>query len=346
VFADPIFKLLGSNLATSRALTSGDDGVHTQQVCATQNGTQICQNITVTVSASGGGGGGLPQDVINAGFTTQMFAFDFTSPSNNNLPAYVDACGASGGNIIWRWNIAFSGNAPCARLEITTDQSSQVLHMHANSSEDLVMTNPIPLNGGSFISAFPLLSYSEVTFRIDGASFNDSTSKGTMFDFWNGPAMNPQASGFNSSPYFEPDSVEVNAGDQNQSSGVNTLARGQILMWQNGSPVDAPGFDVRANWSGQYNTVGFLMTSDSIGGTLSACVYLNGSKVGCNTRSGYGSAQYRHDYITIMTINACHNFNCGGTGGSAVPTDVYVKNVRKFSCSNWQSSDCTGPVIQ
>jgi hypothetical protein len=97
-----------------------------------------------------------------------------------------------------------------------------------------------------------------------------------------------------------------------------------------------PGFDVSV-----YHTYGLLSTSDGV--SFAACAFLDGMSMGCLTMpNGLSPAQVDQRLIWIIQ-NACDWWNPCLPDGTV--QHMYVRGIRIFSCDNWLTTQCFGPLV-
>jgi hypothetical protein len=299
----------------------------------------------------------VPAPALAAGFTTEALNADFTVPGGaySNTATFINECGAT---TPWRfyvqgWFNSFGDNTtdPCSRVAITTDSGLQVLNLKYLSTDDsLSPSHVISLSyPGYWLSTdgypyFPNETYVEITLRVTPASVNNGQVTPGPIAFW----MQGRRSRDGSIPsyWLEP------AGFERDGPPPNAWGSG-IIDWENscsghGPPAWCqynPPTKFTADWT-TYHKLGILLTSDE-STVYSHCLWLDdiplGSPAGphtCLQMSPTHPSYFQSDNVLIML------FGSGSHSGSFPNMDMYIKSFKVWSCANYQTAGCPGPVIK
>ena len=305
----------------------------------------------VTVTPPGNGGPTVPPGAQVAGYTTLALNNDFTQPMPDqwlggcanpgngqpNNPMYND----DGGPHSWWQNRWWSrGYQPCNIGQLTDPSYGGmvldipwVVNPSYSSLGNNLMTaswdyNPVTHIGQA--RTYPNGTYYEITARID-----PPTMLGNYFAFWTwGEA------GLSGGPSgIEWDVVEgddenyglYDSAIHNWSSGTGG---GWILYpWTN----LAPGTNLDPT---KYNTYGLRVTSD--GAEAVGCTYINNIFQTCAPLGGLTDDEKTNRNVLLIT-SACNSW--AETCNAGVTQHFYVKNVRLWSCSSWQNTQCNGHLL-
>ena len=359
----------GSNLCSSGTATSvfdesGDGSGPWSWACmGSDNTTPLGATVGCEALGPGGSGSsgncGTPVGVAAAaaaaaGFTTCARNDDFTqtqpagwlncsgdnTPANwyfNNTPGATVTCGAS----------VFQTNDPMTGTEVLDlHWLNQWAGQYSASSDNGVF---LSTNSGSYPNlgtsfTFYPYGYFEITFRLQSTPDVTSwpyESEGEGVGFWTqGDDL------YNTSGPLEFDFIEIFSGSEqgpdlaiwNHVGDAGTTDGEQIING-NGSP--GASFDPR-----QYHTIGGLITGD--GQTVAAlCSYLDGNFMGCGS-TNYSGGQPTERFPIIVGEGIACNFNSNDIScmsPSSQSLDMYIKDIRVWSCPSWQTSMCyTTPI--
>jgi hypothetical protein len=288
----------------------------------------------------------IPAPAQAAGFTTLALDADFTSAAYSNLSSWMD-CGPSYPNSKWQFSMNWWGanGSSCNRAQMTTDGGVQALNIYylpsdlGSGASNTVLNWPGYWQDGTPGNYLPLELYVETTFRVSSASLNQNPAI-QPFDFWNG------TSGGNGRPitgqWIETDFFEYSTGGNVNGSGMNTGAG--MIAWVNPN-CGGQCYDNTAYWNfdpTQYHTIGTLITGDEHS-ILSKCVFVDGVLAGhCDQLSGAGWATPEPALFTQH--NNTLTFWAGGSAKTN-RVDLYIKSIKLWECSGYQTQGCPGTVI-
>jgi hypothetical protein len=272
---------------------------------------------------------------VAAGFTTCVLEADFTSPAYSNTATYIDACGSTASP---NWYLRFASDLsqpPCNRANITTDGGAQVLTLHFPASDYVAPQNAVVLSYFAPFTAagnnFPINLYTSITFRIAAGGLTQGSQVNIFGIFSEIGPSHPS--------WWEPDMFEVLSDTFVSGSGW-TWGDGS-LDWCNGTicnslPTDPPD---HADLT-QYHKIDTLLTSNG-SSIVEKCSWIDGTFLGCNGLSLFSSAEYTiHDYTIPI-------FAGGVLPNQPITTnvDVYIKSFSIWECASWQTTACSGTVV-
>jgi hypothetical protein len=317
-----------------------------------------------------------PAAVATAGYTVLIFCSDFTDPSMANINTWLDCKGAS--NPIWQdvdWFTPSHCNQITVEADNGDGANPQVLRIDSVPSQFQTPTctatwcnqgigtcwkggggliNPGYNNPGCAFAYHSTSIYIEITFRATAASWNNL--EGQILEYWtvgsgggnnsSNPIFNPSSNGF----YMEYDAVEIHP---EPGGGIpqTTYMQAGCLGWHNSiTPGWCQGPVITPNWYdvSKYHTYGFLVMSNknvenvnNSFGISRVCGSVDGAWIACRDYVGDPPPAAPSDFQTGF-----FDYAMGGlimyTGGkqnvSTLPTTMYVKNVRVFSCPTWQDN--------
>jgi hypothetical protein len=302
----------------------------------------------------------VPPGAQAAGYTTLAMNSDWTTQIPANwLGGCTDAGNGSPVNLgdtsghDWWMNIWWSENyQPCLTAQVT-DPSSGGLALDIPWIVD-----PSYANVGAVIQSsswnygspgyadtnvsFPIGSYYEIAAMMVPAS-----TPGAYFvaNTWGEGGIHDQDCGC----AIEWDVMEISGGLPNRSDSAvhNWGAGGQgawiLYPWENFAP--STNFVPT-----QYNVYGLLVTYDADTQQAEGCTYINDVFQKCaSLPGGVTSAEASTVGRQFLVIqNACDWWN--EPNGQCTPTaglkqDLLIREVRVWSCSSWQTTQCSGPLV-
>jgi hypothetical protein len=70
---------------------------------------------------------------------------------------------------------------------------------------------------------------------------------------------------------------------------------------------------------------------------MSACAYVDNTLIACQNPQAVGAEFNQRNFLIV--------WNGMGDATLTQQTDMYVKTIRVWSCTNWQSTMCNGTVL-
>jgi hypothetical protein len=300
--------------------------------------------------------GAAASDVTAAGFNTCALYYDWTygipnSVGNGLTTSWID-CSQSGGtspNADWTWGqnwVDLNGTTPCTAngnssnsdiFEDTDSNGNPALHIVTPASQMTAGTNYWALTTGPYAGAYPEPN-------VDGDTLPWNFGDGFYIETTYKDSLNNSVEAYNGMELF-------NFGISNYSSscegtteldfmetdGANTgyvAAHSDSANCGSSQPV---GYTVSANTTG-YTTVGALVTNNGTN-DVRICQYVNGTRTGCNDVPMVDSEGQVYERRPILFKAG---YTC--TSGTCPQADSWIKYVKVYSCSNWQSSTPTQSV--
>jgi hypothetical protein len=294
---------------------------------------------------------GTPPGAATAGFTTLALNSDFTKQlsanwlggcaiAGNGAPVNTSDAGAHN----WWMNVWWSRTyQPCTVVQVSdpvfggltldipwtvdtkTNNIGTAIQSQRWSSTRTVGSSNDGVN-------FPNNAYYEITLRLSPVA---PARWGSMFT-WPVLAMTD-----GSQQGLEHDIIEEDSGNLGVADSAlhNWAASGGGFLWEGvGTPGIPPGFEAT-----QYHTFGLRTTSD--GTTLVSCSYINNVFQSC-TGAGIFTGNESKEREFLILQNFCDYWNysapCNGNTG---PQHLYVRSVRVWSCSSWQTTECNRSVL-
>jgi hypothetical protein len=309
-----------------------------------------------------GSGPTAPAGAQAAGFTTIALNSDFTQPmpdgwmgncahpgdgTPNNPQFYNDDKPHMWWQNIW-WSAQYEG---CVIGQVTDPvYGGTVLDMpwtvdsRAASVGTIMQSASWDYNGSTgagAINSFPNNSYYEITFRITPVK---PAAWGGM-NTWT-----PEGIWQTDGAGLEQDIVELDNSPSASNAAVHNWAANNtaFCIWGgcNGSFPTPANFDPN-----QYHTFGLRVTTNgqpsTDGSTMSTCAHIDNVFINCvSAPGGINSTEVAQRQFLIVQ-NACDhwNYNGGCNGNDGTLQHMYVKSVRVWSCANWQTTQCNGPVL-
>jgi hypothetical protein len=307
---------------------------------------------------SGGGAPPAPPQAVAAGLTTNALNSDFTQVQPAN---WLGGCATPGNGAalspqffddgvphswwmnLW-WSATYQG---CSVAQIadpvyggtTLDMPWTVDNTYNSVGTSLESASWDYSATGGVSHDYPPSSYYEITFRQSPAAAGNYA----VLNTWGPQGISPTtwpSSGYQQT--IEWDVMEPDAGQLYLSDAAvhNWGAGGSALMWVGFGPPGLPiGYDPT-----QYHTFGMLVTSD--GTSMQGCSYIDNVFVVCaplpTGLSPYEAANGRN---FLVLQNACDYWNQpSGTCTQGQVQHLYVKTVRVWSCSSWQTTQCNGTI--
>jgi hypothetical protein len=315
-------------------------------------GADPSSNLSVDVTPPGSSST-VPAGAATAGFTTLALNSDFSQPMAAN---WLGGCSTAGNGAPTTWgdfhghtwwlNIWWSNSYQNCNTVQATDPvfGGTVLHMpwpsvdanYANRGTTLQTASwnydsGNPGNGDAV--TFPQNAYYEIVARIT------PVARGAYIGFWTWPSS---ALNGTITSGLEYDVIELDAGNLgNSDAGAHNWATGNTA---DGWVGFLPGGGLPTNFDAtQYHTYGMRVTSN--GTNLEYCSYVDNGFVRCFSAPGGLTATEATQREILIVQNACDNWNYGGCPQQGKAQDMYVKTMRVWSCANWQSTQCNGPVL-
>jgi hypothetical protein len=335
-------------------------------IVATQPGvaTPFPQAITVTCNPSGGGGGGIPcavgpnytgtipADAQAAGFTTCVFNSDFSLPYFSN-PLNWLFCGANQSPPTPVWNLLAYGsgpNPPCSDVAIISDPvyGNTTLNLKytltdaANGTYGSNLHSTWNTNQGNFVPVLGM--YLEFRQRL-------SVSTDSNCSRFDGTELSCEYMAFfvygrrndTSVPFIESDFLEQYyfgnfspTYSQDGGGGIGFNAGASGSSWNFPTFHSAAGYNPTV-----YSTFGLIYTNDGVS-NMATCQYYNGVKIGCGT--GTFSPSSIATQTSDLGFNVGTNNNGPVSDPPAAERDLYMNYILLFSCANWATGNCPGPM--
>ena len=292
---------------------------------------------------------GVPPGAQAAGYTTLAFESDFTQPSYANLSNWLDCAGASSPEWFLGGGIGHSP-PPCSRISMINDGGVQVLDIKFTSADAANLGTVLTTLNSALTRGvdFPNGAYWEVTYRLTAAG-RDNNPYGSLLSGFYAWSNSGQLGA--SSSYMELDFLESYAsGCCHEGSIIHMW--GAVPYGQTG--LDVSGYGVPDYQIDQtaYHTIAARITQDGIS-NLAMCMYIDGQLQNCGDMVSAGNRGATA--ITPAELNE-RNFltlQVGpiNTTPVAATMDMLVKDVRIWTCANWQGTlntpgnACNGPVL-
>jgi hypothetical protein len=347
---DGIAALSGSNLVTARALTTGDDGNHSPQVCASQNGVQVCQTIAVAVTSAGS----IPAVAQAAGFTTPVMDLDFSQAQWANPQNLIDCSGNNSSSQYYFHQNGFlqftstpGMTGPCNTISQVNVGGSLVLNIPWRDTYFALCNNA---GGGQCdtVGVGPNLQFTSMTadgsagrqfseggFYIEATYRVDATTPGGVHGPPNGLWLS-----YNSAPQFF-GAMEYDIGEiYTDNSGWGTAA---AIDWS-GAPefplfVDTGG-TYPSGWSATtFSKQAFLVTNN--GSQILVCPFINDILIHNCVNGDPNSGNILSGWKEYPVINAGGSRG-DGSHAQTINYNLQYKSLRIFSCSNWPTSGSGG----
>jgi hypothetical protein len=314
----------------------------------------------------------IPTLAQRANFTHCALNADFTQVGGYfaTLSNYIDACGGPTGNtngwngFSWRnWN---QNIGPCdgTHIQIQSDPlgSGQVLRMtYPRADTDAYLTcsgntwDPNGCPNWIYLLEYPQQGnrlpyelYYKIVFYMPSSSFTTSGADTLPFvPLW------LQSSSPNSIS-VAPINFEIHSNMSFQDGdGCNTSNNLCGSGFAQNSVVGPAGNGAgtgTANWSSGYHTTEFLITSDEVS-SINMCSYVDGQLAYCWVDTGANNIFGQGGNLVVghneWAINMIGRALCFGNQGCQLnDMNVYVKSIQLFSCANFRTQTCPGPLIQ
>jgi hypothetical protein len=165
-------------------------------------------------------------------------------------------------------------------------------------------------------------------------------------------------------PHLAIDQFEINAAGFDSGQTSWTWNSGFGVLDASDTNVFSSGINGSAfNFSSGYNVIGQLITSDEAR-KVSICTFINGVSQGCNNNDlvasnvaqcgGGGYACYFNqnsvvlvDFLPIAVTCFPWTYNLPGGAQPCIHNniDFYYKSIRVFTCANYKTTQCPGPLI-
>jgi hypothetical protein len=337
------FTVASGGAVTTSTAAGTSLNVGTYGLCyqvAASGATTLQGSTSLTASSSS-----VPAPAAAAGFNTQIASYDFTSSAYANPATWLDCKGAS--PYQWSAGGAYQPTSFCASDVITTDPTygGQVLDIQWNPS-DYVSGN-YNVNGISTMGSNN--TYSTSTFTMPSSVYIEVVARSPTANYSACPTyfcIQTDAwswAGNGSDAFLEYDFIETysnNGTPANTTEGVVGYYGGLNMYptaFNHEHFSDVPGFD-----ASQYNTFGIRQALDN-SGNISYCLYLNGTIVDQTQGSypqpykcllgNYGTPQaLLRDYLVLSDGPQ------KGANNYTTTTHFYVKSIKVWSCTSWNSS--------
>jgi Ca-dependent carbohydrate-binding module xylan-binding len=293
--------------------------------------------------------GGVPPGAQAAGYTTLAFESDFTQPGYANLSNWLDCAGAASPEWFIGGAIGHSP-PPCSRISMISDGGVQVLDIKFTSADAANLGTVLTTLNSALTRGvdFPNGTYWEITYRLTAAG-RDNNPYGTeltgFFTWSNSGQLGA------SSSYMELDFLETYAsGCCHEGSiihmwGAVPYGQGDLVV----SGYGLPEYQVDQT---AYHTIASRITQDGTS-NLAMCMYIDGQLQNCRDMVSAGNSGAAA--ITPAQLNE-RNFPALAVGPVnttpvAATMDMLVKDVRIWTCANWQGTlntpghACNGAVL-
>ena len=293
--------------------------------------------------------GGVPPGAQAAGYTTLAFESDFTQPAYANLSNWLDCAGAASPE----WFLTGANghsSPPCSRISMINDGGAQVLDIKFTAADAASLGTVLTTLNSALTRGvdFPNGAYWEATYRLTPATRDNnpySTEISGLYTWSNSGQVGA------SSSYMELDFLETYAngccheGTIIHMWGAVPPGEGDLVV----SGYGAPEYQVDQT---AYHTIAARITQDGTS-NLALCMYIDGQLQNCQdmVSAGYRGAAA----ITPAQLNE-RNFLAllvgpVDTTPVAATMDMLVKDVRIWTCPNWQGTlnspghACNGAVL-
>jgi hypothetical protein len=288
-----------------------------------------------------------PAGAAAAGFTTLALNSDFTQAMPSN---WLGGCSVAGSgapvntndntghtwwmNIWWAWTYQH-----CLTKQVTDLVAGSLVLDMPWTVDTGALNVGTTLQSAAWFSTgqpntgvtFPNNAYYEITYRISPVA---PGSWGGMFTW---PLLGMTD---NNQQGIEHVIIELDTGRfAGSDAGIHNWGvptkPGSFIWLGQGSPGLPNNFDAN-----QYHTFAIRSTSD--GNTLSDCAYIDNVLQSCVPVPGGLTSIEANAREVLILQNACDYWNGPCNTGLQ---HMYVKNVRVWSCANWQTTQCNGSVL-
>jgi hypothetical protein len=293
--------------------------------------------------------GAVPLGAQAAGYTTLAFESDFTQPAYANLSNWLDCAGATAPEWFLGGGAGHSP-PPCSRISMINDGGVQVLDIKFTSADAANLGTALTtLNNASTRGVdFPNGAYWEVTYRVTPAG-RDNNPYGSLLNGFVTWSDSGQLGA--SSSYMEFDFLEDYAGGCcHQGSTIHMW--GAVPDGQHGFSVAGYGLPEYHVDQTAYHTIAARVTQDGTS-NLAMCMYIDGQFQNCGDMVSAGNrgataitpAQLNERNLLALQVGPID------TTPVAATMDMLVKDVRIWTCANWQGTlntpgnACNGAVL-
>jgi hypothetical protein len=368
-YANPLASLSGLNLATSRGLSSVDDGTDNIMVQACQNGQCISRTYALTISSASGTiacdigpayVGTIPAGAAAAGFTTCAANYDFTQSSFSDTATWLDCAGAS--NPLWFNDPdtrAGGSGAPCSDVTMVTDSTigKQVLKASYTLADYNGGANRVSLTTwrNNVGDRFPNSGYEEAVMRVDANTYAHPSTDNYFGDLWEeGDAAQVQQPWCNgladqNCTWMEWDFIEMYSPGYNSNNGA-----GEHCGLANVPPCPTNGIyystGIQISWAGNtpnfdptvFRNYGMRITQDGAG-HFGACNYLDGVQMAPNHNNpSCGQNSYAAGSADVVqnAVNRLKIWSGSSHPANGVDNTIYVQRITVWTCSAWRTTPC------